>query len=76
MATPYSVLILTSNVLPMFVKSLILSKINSKTLLIIGTGALVSYMINAHCSVRPIDNILIWGRNISKVKNIVKIYKK
>ncbi|MFP6779083.1 MAG: ornithine cyclodeaminase family protein [Alphaproteobacteria bacterium] len=57
------------------IASKFLSKKNSKILLVIGTGALVSYMINAHCSVRPIENILIWGRNINKVKNIVKMYK-
>ena len=57
------------------IASKFLSKINSKTLLIIGTGALVSYMINAHCFVRPIENILIWGRNKNKVKNIVRMYK-
>ena len=51
------------------IASKFLSKIDSKTLLVIGTGALVSYMINAHCSVRSIDNVLIWGRNINKVKN-------
>ena len=57
------------------IASKFLSKINSKTLLVIGTGVLVSNMINAHCSVRPIENILIWGRNINKVKKIVKMYK-
>ena len=32
-------------------------------------------MIRAHCSVRPIEEILIWGRNTNKVKKIVKFYK-
>jgi len=57
------------------IASKFLSKKNSKKLLVLGTGALVSYMIKAHCSVRPIEDILIWGRDNSKVKNIVKSYK-
>ena len=52
-----------------------LSKKDSKKLLVLGTGALIPYMIRAHCSVRPIKEILIWGRNTNKVKKIVKLYK-
>ena len=52
-----------------------LSKKESKKLLVLGTGALIPYMIRAHCSVRPIEEILIWGRNTNKVKKIVKFYK-
>ena len=57
------------------IASKFLSKKDSKKLLVLGTGALVSYMINAHCSVRPIEDILIWGRNTNKVQKIVKSYK-
>ena len=49
---------------------------NSKKLLVIGTGALASYMIDAHCSVRPIEEVLIWGRNKSKIRDIIKSYDK
>ena len=58
------------------IASKFLSKIDSKKLLVLGTGALVPYMIKAHCFVRPIEEILIWGRDYSKVKNIVHNYKK
>ena len=52
-----------------------LSKVNSKKLLVLGTGALVPYMIEAHCFVRPIEEVLIWGRDLNKVINIVNKYK-
>ena len=57
------------------IASKFLSKFNSKKLLVLGTGALVPYMIKAHCFVRPIEEVLIWGRDYSKVKNIVHNYK-
>ena len=40
-----------------------LSRPDSKTLLIIGTGRVARQLIAAHCSVRPIDEVRIWGRN-------------
>lgn len=57
------------------IASKFLSNKDSKKLLVCGTGALVPYMINAHCAVRPIEEVFIWGRNANKVKNIVKSYK-
>ena len=57
------------------IASKFLSKKDSKKLLVLGTGALVSYMINAHCFVRPIEDVLIWGRNTNKVEKIVKLHK-
>lgn len=47
-----------------------LSREVSRTLLIIGTGALVRYLANAHCEVRPISKILVWGRNFEKAKKV------
>lgn len=38
----------------------------SKTLLMVGTGALSPELIKAHCSVRPIKQVMIWGRNEEK----------
>ena len=52
-----------------------LSKINSKKLLVLGTGALVPYMIKAHCYVRPIEEVLIWGRDYTKAQSIVNNFK-
>lgn len=47
-----------------------LSRKNSSTLLLIGTGTLPPYLIKAHCAVRPIEKVLIWGRSAAKAENI------
>ena len=52
-----------------------LSNKNSKKLLIIGTGALVPYMISAHTFVRKIEEVFVWGRDYEKAKKIVTSYK-
>lgn len=57
------------------IASKFLSKKNSKKLLVLGTGALVPYMIKAHSFVRPIEEVLIWGRNNNKANKIVNEYK-
>jgi len=40
-----------------------LSRADSKTLLMIGTGRVARQLIAAHCSVRPIEEVRIWGRD-------------
>ena len=45
-----------------------LSRTNSTSLLMVGTGALAPYLIRAHASVRPIKEVYIWGRNHEKAK--------
>jgi ornithine cyclodeaminase len=40
-----------------------LSRPDSAHLLMVGTGALAPHLIDAHCTVRPIRRISIWGRN-------------
>ncbi|MBA6152886.1 ornithine cyclodeaminase family protein [Gelidibacter maritimus] len=47
-----------------------LSRKNSKSLLMIGTGALSPNLIKAHASVRPIEQVFVWGRNFDKAKAI------
>ena len=47
-----------------------LSRKNSKSLLMIGTGALSPNLIKAHASVRPIEEVFVWGRNFDKAKAI------
>jgi len=47
-----------------------LSRENSSTLLMIGTGALAPELIRAHCSVRPIHYVQIWGRDFEKAKQL------
>jgi len=45
-----------------------LSRVNSKTFLMVGTGALAPHLIKAHASQRPLENIMIWGRNYKKAQ--------
>jgi ornithine cyclodeaminase/alanine dehydrogenase-like protein (mu-crystallin family) len=40
-----------------------LSRPDSSTLLLVGTGNLAPFLAQAHCAVRPIRRILVWGRN-------------
>lgn len=47
-----------------------LSRKNSSSLLMIGTGALSKNLIKAHAAVRPIKNVFIWGRNFEKATAI------
>ncbi|MFT4547098.1 MAG: 1-pyrroline-2-carboxylate reductase [NAD(P)H] [Pseudoalteromonas tetraodonis] len=49
----------------------LLSREDSATLLVLGTGNLCSYTIHANLSVRPIKRVLIWGRSLTKAKAIV-----
>lgn len=49
-----------------------LSKEDSETLLILGTGKLVPYIIRAHASVRPLKKVLIWGRNEDKALHLAQ----
>lgn len=49
-----------------------LSKTNSSSLLMIGTGALSTNLIKAHASVRPIQRVYVWGRNKEKALAICK----
>ncbi len=39
-----------------------LSRIDSSTLLMVGTGQLAPHLVEAHSSVRDLDKVLIWGR--------------
>jgi ornithine cyclodeaminase len=41
-------------------------------LLMIGTGALASHLIEAHASTRPIHNVLVWGRDPDKAARLAK----
>lgn len=48
-----------------------LARKDSKTLLMIGTGSLAPHLVRAHCTVRPIKKVLIWGRNFLKAEQVV-----
>jgi len=47
-----------------------LSREDSSSLLMIGTGALSKNLIKAHASVRPIKQVFIWGRSLEKAQMI------
>ena len=44
----------------------------AKTLLMIGTGALASWMIEAHTQVRDYQKVLIWGRSSEKAQHLLE----
>ena len=48
-----------------------LSRKDSDSLLMIGTGALAPHLIQAHCSVRPsVKQVFVWGRNYAKAEGL------
>lgn len=40
-----------------------LSRADAAHLLMVGTGALAPHLVAAHCTVRPIKRVTVWGRN-------------
>lgn len=49
-----------------------LARHDSKTLLLLGTGALAPHMIEAHAGVRPIRTLRLWGREHSKATMLLE----
>lgn len=49
-----------------------LSRNDAERLLMVGTGALAPHLIQAHASVRPLKEVLVWGRNLDKAKRLAK----
>jgi ornithine cyclodeaminase/alanine dehydrogenase-like protein (mu-crystallin family) len=45
-----------------------LARPEARRLLVIGTGALCLHLIEAHAAVRPLAEILIWGRDAAKAE--------
>ena len=43
-----------------------LSRPDARTLVVVGTGALAPFMAEAHCAVRDIDRVLVWGRHADR----------
>lgn len=43
-----------------------LARPDARCLLMMGAGTLAPHLVEAHCAVRPIDQVLIWGRNCAK----------
>ena len=48
-----------------------LSDPDSSNLLLIGTGSLANYIIEAHAAVRPINSLQVYGRNAEKAREII-----
>jgi ornithine cyclodeaminase/alanine dehydrogenase-like protein (mu-crystallin family) len=47
-----------------------LSRPDSRTLVVVGTGHLAPHLAAAHCAVRPISRVLVWGRNPSRAHTL------
>jgi alanine dehydrogenase len=47
-----------------------LARPDCERLLVVGTGALASHLVEAHASVRPIRNVLVWGRDREKAAKL------
>lgn len=48
-----------------------LSRKDSTSLLMIGTGNMAPALIEAHAAVRPITDVYVWGRNFEKAKKMI-----
>lgn len=46
--------------------SRLLSRADSRRMLMVGTGALAPHLVRAHCAVRPVAEVAVWGRTPSK----------
>ena len=51
--------------------SSLLSRTDSKRLLMIGNGTLAPELIRAHSAIRPIEEVYIWGRNPKNVDALI-----
>ncbi len=49
-----------------------LSRADSRHLLIVGTGQLAPQMAVAHCAVRPIQTVTVWGRDAGKAHQMLE----
>ena len=47
-----------------------MSREESETLLVVGTGTLAPQLIAAHATVRPIKKVYVWGRSLKKAKMV------
>jgi alanine dehydrogenase len=47
-----------------------LARPDAERLLVVGTGALAPHLVEAHARVRPIRNVLVWGRDPEKAAKL------
>jgi ornithine cyclodeaminase len=55
--------------------SRLLSRADARTLLVVGTGALAPWMAEAHCAVRPIESVLVWGRRAERTAAMAAVLR-
>jgi len=48
-----------------------LARKDSRTLAVLGTGALSAPLVQAHCGVMPFDRVLVWGRDAQRAGAVV-----
>lgn len=49
-----------------------LARENAKSLLMVGTGALAPHLVRAHATVRPIEQVHVWGRTPKKARALAE----
>ncbi len=49
----------------------LLAREDAQTLLLLGTGNLARYLIRANLSARPLQTVLVWGRDAAKAGSVV-----
>jgi alanine dehydrogenase len=54
----------------------LLARRDAVSLLMVGTGALAVDMVRAHCAVRPISQVSIWGRNFDTMQRKAESLRK
>ena len=54
----------------------LLSREDSETMFLLGTGNLAPYIIRANLSVRPLKRVMVWGRNLAKAEAVVETMQK
>lgn len=52
-----------------------LARKDSKTLLMLGAGAMALPLIEAHCAVRPIRQVMIWNRTVARAEAVAQKVK-
>jgi alanine dehydrogenase len=49
-----------------------LARPDCERLLVVGTGTLAPQLVEAHAAIRPIRNVLIWGRDVDKARRLAQ----
>ncbi|MEP9353811.1 ornithine cyclodeaminase family protein [Xanthobacter sp. KR7-65] len=52
--------------------STFLSREDSSTLTVVGTGHLAFHLAQGHCAVRPIRRVLVWGRSLARAGDMAE----